>query len=293
MKDIKDILASKAAIITKTLKNIMDTEPVVAHTLREAMEYTLFSGGKRIRPVLTLMVAEMLGGNTRVALRAGAAIEMIHTYSLIHDDLPSMDDDDYRRGQPTSHKVYGSGIAILAGDGLLTFAFNILSRLQLPANIKIKIIQIISRDAGVQGMVAGQVLDLEGENKKLDIKELQKIHENKTGALFNSSILTGAYCGEADSHQIAHLQKFASQLGLLFQIIDDILDVTGNQGKLGKRVGSDDKLNKATYPGLLGLESARQQAEKTAATARNALDIFGEKADLLRELVDFVHKRDK
>ncbi len=291
MPGIEKILTAKAEKINQTLTQIMNINNMVSNTLFKAMKYSLFSGGKRIRPILTILVAEMVKGNLKVARKVGAVIELIHTYSLIHDDLPSMDNDDYRRGKLSNHKVYGPGIAILAGDGLLTYAFNILSRLDLPSKKLIKIIEVISNGAGVNGMVGGQVLDLEAERKKLNLEELKKIHSNKTGALFKSSILAGAYCGQVLESEIEALIDYARYLGLTFQITDDILDVTGDKEKLGKETGSDEVGNKTTYISLLGLEQARVEAQKMAVEARKSLDIFGERAAVLKQIPDYILER--
>ena len=291
VEEIKTILSKKAAEIDETLEEIMDIQGSVSETLVEAMQYTLFAGGKRVRPVLTLMVAEMIGGDQKIARKVGSAIELIHTYSLIHDDLPSMDDDKYRRGELTNHNVFGCGKAILAGDALLTYAFNLVSRLDFSSKNLIKIIEIISEGAGLQGMVGGQVLDLEGEEKNLDAEELKLVHNHKTGALFRSSILAGAYCGNPNQEEIEALTKFSYHLGLLFQIVDDILDVIGDKEKLGKRVGHDDVVNKSTYPKIMGLEKAEKEAQIQAEQACDALTIFKKDADDLKLLVDFVLNR--
>ncbi|MFW6035268.1 MAG: polyprenyl synthetase family protein [Halothermotrichaceae bacterium] len=289
MKDFKKILKEYAVEVNDELKKVMNLqEEILSETLLSSMKYTLFSGGKRIRPILTIMTAEMIGGSREAALRVGAAMELIHTYSLIHDDLPSMDNDDFRRGKKTNHNIYGTAVAILAGDGLLTYAFNLLSQLSLaPENI-IEIIRIISDGAGHNGMVGGQVLDIEAENKKVNLDQLRQIHKGKTGALFKSSILAGAHCGNPDSEERQALSDFSKYLGLTFQIVDDILDVVGNEEKLGKRVGSDQELNKSTYPILLGLEEARKEAKSTASRAKKSLTIFGKKAKKLQSLMDYI-----
>ncbi|RCW50550.1 MULTISPECIES: polyprenyl synthetase family protein [unclassified Halanaerobium] len=289
MKNIKKILTVKAEKIDRELNKLFDLkETELSPTLSRAMEYTVFSGGKRIRPVLTLLTAEMLNGNTDAALKAGSALELIHSYSLIHDDLPSMDDDDFRRGKAANHRVFGEGIAVLAGDALLTYAFEILSALKISAEKRIKIISLISTASGYQGMVGGQVLDLEGENKNLDLEEMQKVHRGKTGALIKASVLTGAYCSDTDKDEIDALTDYSENLGVTFQIVDDLLDVVGDEEKLGKAVGSDDKLNKSTYPKLLGIDGAKKAAEKYALAAADALDVFGDEARHLKELVQFV-----
>ena len=275
--------------VDKDMKALFeDKELYLSETLLESIKYSLFSGGKRLRPILSRAVAEMLDGDPASARMAGAAIEMIHTYSLIHDDLPSMDNDDYRRGKLTNHRVFGSGMAILAGDGLLTYAFYVLSRLPLPAEKVVKIVELISASAGIQGMVGGQALDLGAENREIGLEEMKKIHRAKTGALFRASILSGAYCSELSEEEFLALDRFAEKLGLTFQIVDDILDVVGDEEKLGKETGSDAKSNKATYPSLLGLEAAKEEAERNAREAKEELKVFGEKASFLIELMDFI-----
>lgn len=292
MSEIKNILKKYAAESDELLEKIFDDKEIyLSETLITSMKYTLFSGGKRLRPILSRMAAEIVDGDIESAMIVGNAIEMIHTYSLIHDDLPSMDNDEYRRGKLTNHRVYGTGVAVLAGDGLLTYAFNILSKLNLPAEKIVKIIELISYSAGVQGMVGGQLLDLEAENKEIGLKEMIEIHRAKTGALFKCSILAGAYCGNPTIEEIDALEKYAEKLGLTFQIVDDILDVIGDEEKLGKKTGSDQKLNKSTYPKLLGLDKTRQEAEKNASEAKNVLFIFGEKADKMKNLMDFIVNR--
>ncbi|MEJ6950112.1 polyprenyl synthetase family protein [Natronospora cellulosivora (SeqCode)] len=292
MKDIKKKLKAYALEADEVLESLFkDEEEYIAKTLISSMKYTLFSGGKRLRPILTRMVAEMLDANMESALQLGAAIEMIHTYSLIHDDLPSMDDDKYRRGKETNHRVYGPGIAILAGDGLLTYAFNVLSKLPLAADKIIKIIELVSEGAGIEGMVGGQVLDLEAENKAISLEEMKAIHRAKTGALFRTSILAAAYCGETSKKEIEALEIYAENLGLTFQITDDILDVIGNEEKLGKKTGSDEKLDKSTYPKLLGLEGAKKEARKNAELAKEAIDIFDSESQDLKDLIDFILSR--
>ncbi len=294
MKHFKKILHDRAEVINRILMEIMKEEGgSVSPKLKEAMEYTLFAGGKRVRPFLTVEAAHLINGNIEAAKKVGAALELIHTYSLIHDDLPAMDNDDYRRGKLTNHKIYGSGMAILAGDALLTYAFNILARINiLPCEHRLQIINLVSEAAGFQGMVGGQALDIDTENSSLSLEELKIMHRAKTGALFECSLLAGAYCGNPTSKEIAVLKNFAKHLGLTFQIVDDILDITGNDEKLGKTTGQDEKLNKTTYPSLLGLKKARAEAQKNARLARDTLSIFAEdKVSILLNLVDFIVNR--
>ncbi len=292
MREITELLKQKQKQVNQVLREIMRQQDFPSDLLREAMEYTLFSGGKRIRPVLTLLAAEFVEGDLDSALWAGGALELIHTYSLIHDDLPAMDDDDLRRGQPSNHRVYGPGIAVLAGDGLLTLAFEVLGELELEAEKINNIVRVVARGAGPSGMVGGQVLDLQGEDVQLDLVGLKQIHQNKTGALIKSSILAGAYCGSPQKRDLKALEVYAEHLGFLFQITDDILDVTGDQEQLGKDVGRDSELNKATYPSLLGLQEARNEAQRCAREARQALDYAGPQARKLQKLADFILDRD-
>ncbi|MCF8009157.1 MAG: polyprenyl synthetase family protein [Halanaerobiales bacterium] len=261
------------------------------NTIIDAMEYSLKAGGKRIRPILTVKVAEMLKGDIKAAYQAGTAIEFIHTYSLIHDDLPTIDDDDYRRGQLSNHKVFGEGIALLAGDALLTMAFELLTKINIEAEKKLKIIELISDKAGYRGMIGGQVLDIKFENDSINLNKLTKVHSLKTGALFKASILSGAYCSDFTEQEYKSLNKYGENLGLLFQITDDILDQTGTIEKLGKSTGSDQRLNKSTYPNLLGLDGAKKKAEKTLNKAKKSVQDFSNSSFLLN-LVDYIYNRD-
>ncbi len=289
MHPFKEILNEYIKIVNETLEGLMDIEEnAVSRKLVESMKYTLFSGGKRVRPYLTIEVANIVDGNMDVAKMIGGAIELIHTYSLVHDDLPAMDDDDYRRGQLTNHRVYGNDMAILAGDGLLTFAFNILSQVNLPPAKVIKIIKLISAAAGYNGMVGGQALDILNDKENISINKLKKIHSAKTGALFECSILAGACCGNPSNAEIEALSNYARYLGITFQIVDDILDVTGDEKKLGKNTGRDSELNKATYTSLLGVKEAKKRAREYAEDAINSLDIFAERAKNLHKLIDYI-----
>ncbi len=229
----------------------------IPERLKASMLYSVEAGGKRLRPVLLMAAYHAYDNDTDVALTPAVALEMIHTYSLIHDDLPAMDDDDLRRGQPTNHKVYDEATAILAGDALLTYSFELISSdPQLSANQKVQIVKSLSEVSGPKGMVAGQALDMKAEQREITLEELETIHTLKTGELLRFAVGTGAYLGGASTEQIAHLENFAYYLGLIFQVQDDVLDVTGDPDKLGKPVGSDEANDKNTYPKLLGLEGA-------------------------------------
>jgi len=261
------------------------------NSILDAMEYSLSAGGKRIRPIITVKVAEMLKGNIKAAYDLGLALELIHSYSLIHDDLPAMDDDNYRRGQLSNHKVFGEGMAILTGDALLTFAFRQLASLNLEPTKIVKIIKLVADKAGFLGMVGGQSLDIRYEDQKINLDNLIKIHQYKTGALFKAAVLGGAYCASIDSEKEEALDNYAENLGLLFQITDDILDKTGNYDKMGKPIGSDEELKKSTYVSILGLAKAREKAVETADKARKGLEIF-EESEFLTSLIDYILNRD-
>ncbi|MCJ1908840.1 polyprenyl synthetase family protein [Planococcus ruber] len=261
-------------------------------SLKDSMDYSLQAGGKRIRPILLLAVVQELGGSHPDALKVAAAIEMIHTYSLIHDDLPSMDNDDLRRGMPTNHKVYGEAVAILAGDALLTYSFGIVARLQhVSSDDKIRLIDLMSVSAGAEGMVGGQVLDIEGEEKKLTLAELEQVHRLKTGALLTFSIVAGAILGGATPEQMVALSKFGEHIGLAFQIQDDILDVTGTSQELGKTAGKDESSEKSTYPGLLTLPKAKEKLDYHASEALAAIQSLGGNPQLLNELTALIVER--
>ncbi|HMA59613.1 MAG TPA: farnesyl diphosphate synthase [Halanaerobiales bacterium] len=295
MKKINEIIKTEKAKIDKKIAAKIDNYRAKSNSslknIIDSLEYSLKAGGKRIRPILTVKVAEMLKGDLETAYDLGIALEFIHTYSLIHDDLPAMDDDDYRRGQLSNHKVFGEGMAILAGDALLTLAFEVLSDLNLPAEDKVKIINLTAQMAGFRGMVGGQSLDLEFEDIRVDFDNLNNIHLLKTGALFKAAILGGAYCAQTTEKEMDALESYATKLGLLFQITDDILDKTGDSEVLGKEVGSDEKSNKSTYVSLLGLKEAKSKAKETAESAKKELEPF-ENSQFLIKLIDFILYRE-
>ena len=295
MKEINEIIKTEKAKIDKKIAAKIDNYRAKSNSslknIIDSLEYSLKAGGKRIRPILTVKVAEMLKGDLETAYDLGIALEFIHTYSLIHDDLPAMDDDDYRRGQLSNHKVFGEGMAILAGDALLTLAFEVLSDLNLPAEDKVKIINLTAQMAGFRGMVGGQSLDLEFEDIRVDFDNLNNIHLLKTGALFKAAILGGAYCAQTTEKEMDALESYATKLGLLFQITDDILDKTGDSEVLGKEVGSDEKSNKSTYVSLLGLKEAKSKAKETAELAKKELEPF-ENSQFLIKLIDFILYRE-
>lgn len=295
--DLTHYLQSKRLEVEKALEKLMFPEEGLLSNHMAAMRYSLFAGGKRIRPILCLAAAEALDIDPTPYLPIACSLECIHTYSLIHDDLPAMDNDDLRRGKPTNHKVFGEAEAILAGDGLLTFAFDLLSNTEVSGPIKsddrIRIIQIIAQAVGSLGMVGGQALDIESEGKSIPFETLQYLHSCKTGALITASVQTGAVIGQAKQGQLEALTVYGKAIGLAFQIVDDLLDVEGTEEELGKAVGADAALNKATYPSLFGVEETRKKAIAAVDNALAALEGFDEKADYLREIAKYIYYRNR
>ena len=265
--------------------------------MHEAVRYSVFAGGKRLRPILVLAATEAAGGQVEQALPAAAAIELIHTYSLIHDDLPAMDDDDFRRGRPTCHKVYGEAMAILAGDALLTQAFILLSGEPAPVQVdpkaRLRVIHEIAQAAGSKGMVGGQVVDILQEDREVDLPTLQYLHTHKTGALIRACLRVGGIIASAAPEQMEALTRYGERIGLAFQIVDDILDLEGSLEALGKRAGSDLRKKKATFPGLLGIEASRQRAHRLVEEAKHALGVFGDRRAALAAIADFVVTRQR
>jgi geranylgeranyl diphosphate synthase type II len=263
----------------------------------EAMRYSMMSGGKRVRPILLLAGAQAVGNDQKALLPAACALECIHTYSLIHDDLPAMDNDDLRRGRPTCHKVYGEAIAILAGDGLLTYAFEFMCKPEMAQNVSphllSKAIFLLARAAGVSGMVGGQTADILMEGRLVDAETLSFIHSHKTGALIGASVEIGALLGKGNDEELNHLKRYGESLGLAFQIKDDLLDVEGDQETLGKPVGSDDRNQKATYPALFGLKEAKRKAQELLKQGLSELELFDESAEPLRAIARYVVERDR
>lgn len=276
---LDDYLKQAAADTDAAMDRFLPAVNELPGTIHAAMRYCVFAGGKRLRPVLCLAAAEACGGKREDALRAACAVELMHTYSLVHDDLPCMDDDDLRRGRPTCHKVYGEGMAVLCGDALLTEAFAVLAR-----SNSVEMIAELASAGGSRKLIGGQVLDLEGEGKSLSLEDLIRIHESKTAALLTTSIRLGAMSAGADECRLAALTKFGHALGLAFQVIDDILDVTQTTENLGKTAGKDAAVAKATYPALMGLEESRAEAARLTAEALDALTVFGGDGGRLREI---------
>jgi geranylgeranyl diphosphate synthase type II len=291
--DIKAYLAESKNEVDRTLEQLLPAEEEAPSTIHKAMRYSVLAGGKRVRPILTLASGQSLGGDKEVLLRLGAAIEMMHTYSLIHDDLPALDNDDLRRGHPTCHKVFGEAIAILAGDSLMTRCYQVLADLpKIQDSVKIRIISEIAAATGtVDGMIGGQVVDLESEGKSIDPATLEYIHHSKTGALLNACVRCGALAANANSAELHMLSEFGSKVGLVFQIVDDILDVTSSSETLGKTAGKDEKVKKATYPALYGIEASRKKAKELARSALEGIMGLGEQANALRSLAQFIISR--
>jgi len=292
--DLKEYLERQRLLVEKALETALPENKGPEAIVVEAMRYSLFAGGKRLRPILCLAAAEAVGGDVEAAMPAACALEMIHTYSLIHDDLPAMDDDDLRRGKPTSHVVFGEAIAILAGDGLLTEAFVLLSdyRTMIPERA-LKLINVIARAASYRGMVGGQVVDMLSQNKPADVETVEQMHSRKTAALISAAAESGALAGGGKDDQVKALARYGRAIGLAFQIADDILDIEGQTEVLGKTAGSDVARGKVTYPAAVGLESSREAARKLIDQALVALDGFDETADPLRALATYIVTRKK
>ena len=294
-EELKTYLEDRCKIVDKALNGFLPKTRIRPVTVHEAMRYSIFAGGKRLRPILSLAAAEACGGDTENALAPAAAVECIHTYSLIHDDLPCMDDDDLRRGQPTSHIKYGEGIAVLAGDALLTIAVEILA--QTPPAKRYDVGAYVSELAiasGSRHLIGGQILDLEGEGSDIQLTptQLKYIHESKTAALLTSSIRLGGMSANATPRRLEALTSYGKSLGLAFQIIDDILDVTQTSEKLGKSAGKDEATDKSTYPALFGLEKSRKEAARLTKKAHDALKLFGKQGQRLHEILDYLLDRD-
>jgi geranylgeranyl diphosphate synthase type II len=291
--DLQPYLAERSALVDRALDAFLPRATVKPATIHRAMRYSLFAGGKRLRPILTLAAAEACGGAASRAMPAACAVECIHTYSLIHDDLPCMDDDDLRRGRPTSHKVFGEGVAVLAGDALLTIAFEILAQAEPTRRYPMAaLIRELAVASGSQWLVGGQVADLEGEGKKIAGAGLRYIHRCKTAALLTASIRLGAMSADAPPARLHRLTDFGQALGLAFQVIDDILDVTQTTAKLGKTAGKDTAATKATYPAIHGLARSRAEARRLTHAAHSALAGLGTKAARLREIADYLLVRE-
>ncbi len=295
--NLKPYLEQQRSVINDALKRYIERKCVSLH-LRDPLTYVLMGAGKRLRPVLCLAAADTVGGLMEDAMPAACALEMIHTYSLVHDDLPALDDDNLRRGRSTCHIKFNEASAILCGDALLNLAFEVLSEAGLQASenhaaMWLKVIDIIGRASGCSGMIEGQARDIAYEGIGLSRQDLQSMHELKTGALIRASVRSGATIGAASDEQIEHLDTYAQKAGLAFQVVDDILNIVGDPGKMGKAVGTDAQRQKNTYPALMGLEASRKFAEELVDNALQALSIFDTKADPLREIARYIIDRNR
>src|ERR1700751_6088373 len=289
---IPQFFESDRAGIEEALDRLLPKEEAQPASIHKAMRYSVFAGGKRIRPILCLEAAAMFSENPVAAVSTGCALEFIHTYSLIHDDLPALDNDDLRRGKPTCHKVFGEAIAILAGDALLTLAFQTLAFVPVEPQRRLNILATIAQAAGTdRGMIGGQVADLEAEKKAPDVGTLEYIHRSKTAALIRASIVAGGLAGGAAEHDVERLRRFGENIGWAFQVVDDILDVEESSASLGKTAGKDQAQQKATYPAQYGLEKSRAIAADLEVKALCELDCYGEKATRLRELGQYLGAR--
>jgi geranylgeranyl diphosphate synthase type II len=276
-------------LIEAALERLMPSADTMPPTIHHAMRYSVFAGGKRIRPMLCLETSRIFSADTDAAVEAGCSIEFIHTYSLIHDDLPALDNDDLRRGKPTCHKQFNEATAILAGDALLTLAFETLSRVPTDAARCVQVIREVSSAAGTRdGMVGGQVADIEAERKPVNAEMLAYIHRSKTAALIRGSVIAGAICGGGTQEDVERMRRFGDNIGWAFQVVDDILDVEESSAALGKTAGKDQQQQKATYPALFGLQKSREFAKELATKALGELAVYGERAARLRELAEFL-----
>jgi len=292
--DLETYLKDKRVLVDAALERFLPGEDVQPPTVHRAMRYSVQAGGKRLRPILVIAGAEAVGAPPATVMPTACALEMIHTYSLIHDDLPAMDDDDYRRGRLTNHKMFGDAVAILAGDALLTLAFKLVAdnaALVSDPRVVCDVVAAIAEASGTFGMVGGQVVDIESEGKAITPETLEYIHRHKTAALLRGSLWVGARLGGADAAALAAIDDAGQSLGLAFQIVDDILDVEGSLEALGKTAGSDARKQKATYPALHGLEVSRREARRLIEEAKSRLAVFGDRATPIRALADFVVER--
>jgi geranylgeranyl diphosphate synthase type II len=292
---LKEILEEGRVTTDRALERLLPPATQYPPSIHAAMRHSVFAGGKRLRPILCIEAGQMIAGCIPTGIdELGAALEMLHTYSLIHDDLPALDNDDLRRGRPTCHKVFGEATAILAGDALQTLAYEVLANLLCPAVSRVAIISEIAHATGtIDGMIGGQVMDLEAERQHPDAETLEYIHRSKTGALLTASVVTGGMFAGADEWQVLKLREFGQNIGLAFQIVDDVLDVTQTSEQLGKTAGKDTATEKATYPSLFGIDQSLRTADELVAKSNAALDSFGERAETLRALAHFLVERKK
>ncbi|MFZ0276325.1 MAG: polyprenyl synthetase family protein [Candidatus Sulfotelmatobacter sp.] len=292
---LQETLEQGQALTDAALDRLIPLETQLPESIHKAMRHSVFAGGKRLRPVLCIEAGRMIAGTLpRKIEELGAALEMLHTYSLIHDDLPALDNDDLRRGRPTCHKVFGEALAILAGDALQTQAYEVLSRLECPAEARVRIIEEIARGTGtLDGMIGGQVVDLEAEHTDPTVEMLEYIHRAKTAALITASLVSGGLYAGAQDGEVKKLRAFGQSIGLAFQIVDDVLDVTQTSEQLGKTAGKDTAAQKVTYPALFGIEESERKADSLVSAAFSELESFGERAEPLKELARYLVERKK
>ena len=292
---LSETLEQGRAAADAALDRLLPLETQDPVSIHKAMRHSVFAGGKRLRPVLCMEAGRMVAGALPAGIdELGAAVELLHTYSLIHDDLPALDNDDLRRGRPTCHKLFGEALAILAGDALQTRAYEVLAKLKCPAEARVRIVEQIARGTGtVDGMIGGQVVDLEAERTAPNAVMLEYIHRSKTGALIAASLLSGGLYAGGKNDAVAHLARFGRSIGLAFQIVDDVLDVTQTSEQLGKTAGKDTRAKKATYPALFGVDESLRKADELVNTAFAELDGFAERAETLKELARFLVERKK
>ena len=283
-KDMKE----KQELVNIILDRFLPRKDEYPKDLHKAMRYSVFAGGKRLRPYLTMTAFEMFNSNIELITPVAAGIEMIHTYSLIHDDLPDIDNDDFRRGKKSCHTIFGEGVALLAGDALLLSALELITLAELDAKLRVQFVHELAKEVGIKGLIAGQMVDIESEGKKLDKKTLHYIHENKTARLINLSLRFGALAGEAKEEELKILDEYGKLIGLVFQIVDDLLDIEGTQEELGKTIGKDAESAKATFPAVYGIAESHKKAEELTEKAREILAPLGEKALKLDILAEYL-----
>lgn len=286
-KDMKE----KQELVNIILDRYLPRKDEYPKNLHKAIRYSVFAGGKRLRPYLTMLAYQIFAGNPEPITPVAAAIEMIHTFSLIHDDLPDIDNDDYRRGKKSCHALFGEGEALLAGDSLLVSAFELITYAEISAELRVRFIRELARECGISGLIAGQMVDIQSEGKKVSKKTLQYIHENKTAKLINICLRFGALAGGAPPEELAAIEEYGNCLGMVFQIVDDLLDIEGDPEELGKSVGKDVEVEKATFPSVWGVEESRRQARELTEKAKQAIVKLGEKAILLDVLADYMLTR--
>jgi geranylgeranyl diphosphate synthase type II len=295
--ELKAYLEQKRERVEAALAHVFPKPGGPAGDVVKAMRYSLFAGGKRLRPILCMAGAEAVGGEGQDVMPVACALELIHTYSLIHDDLPAMDDDDLRRGKPTSHKVFGEAVAILAGDGLLTEAFRQMTSMKLPKEVPaealLRVIRIVAEASGYEGMVGGQVTDIQSQGKAVERRVVEFIHAHKTGALIAASVTSGAILADGTAAEVKAIRRYGESIGLAFQVADDILDVEGDSAKMGKSAGGDARKKKVTYPSVFGLVRSREVQKELVDQAIRFLKTFDHKADPLRQIASYIIERKK